>query len=73
MSTTDYKQIAFKLQDDINSLKWDQANRDLPFLKEIKKRFEDYQKSSDITQFEYAMTMLGDWIVELEKIIYEQH
>jgi hypothetical protein len=35
MDITDYKQIAFKLQSDIEHLKWEQAQKDIPFIKEI--------------------------------------
>lgn len=65
--TTDYKQLAFKLQDDIKTLNWERAQKDIPFLKEIKDRIEKYQQCKDVTQFEMAITMIDDWICELEK------
>lgn len=36
MDTTDYKQIAFKLQDDINFLKWKNADENISALVAIK-------------------------------------
>ncbi len=65
--TTDYKQLAFKLQDDIKTLNWERAQKDIPFLKEMKERIEKYQQSKDVTQIEMVFTMIDDWVAELEK------
>jgi hypothetical protein len=64
----DYKQIAFKLQDDIEMLKWEQAQKDLPFLREMRERLNKYYKNQDITQLDMVNKMIEDWITELEKI-----
>ena len=64
---TDYRQIALKLQSDIEQLKQEQANTDSSFLKEIRERLFKYSTSKDITQFEMACQMIDDWIIELEK------
>ncbi len=66
--TTDYKQLAFKLQDDIKTLNWERAQKDIPFLKEMKERIEKYQQSKDVTQIEMVFTMIDDWVAELEKL-----
>lgn len=68
MDTTDYKQIAFKLQSDIEQLKWEQAQKDIPFLKEIKARLTKYRDGKDVTQLEMVFNMLDHWIDELEEL-----
>jgi hypothetical protein len=65
----DYKQIAFKLQSDIDTLKWEEANKNCPFLKEIKARLEKYASNKDITQLEMVNNMIDHWIEEYEKIL----
>ena len=63
--TTDYKQIAFKLQDDIEQLKWGMANKDIPFLKEIRKHAVTAFDKRDIASKEMMFKMIDDWIDEL--------
>jgi hypothetical protein len=65
--TTDYKQIAFKLQSDIEHLRWENSQRDISFLKEMKKRLNAYRENKDTTQLEMVFTMIEDWIIELQK------
>jgi hypothetical protein len=65
--TTDYKQIAFKLQLDIQHLRWENSQRDISFLEEMKKRLNAYRENKDTTQLEMVFTMIEDWIIELQK------
>jgi hypothetical protein len=65
--TTDYKQIAFKLQSDIEHLRWENSQRDISFLEEMKKRLNAYRENKDTTQLEMVFTMIEDWIIELQK------
>lgn len=67
MDTTDYKQIAFKLQSDIEHLKWEQAQKDIPFLKEIKERLMKFRDKNDTTELEMVFNMIDHWIDELEE------
>jgi hypothetical protein len=66
-NTTDYKQIAFKLQSDIEHLRWENSQRDIYFLEEMKKRLNAYRENKDTTQLEMVFTMIEDWIIELQK------
>lgn len=64
----DYKQIAFKLQTDIEMKVWENAQRNIPFLKEMKQRLKNYQNKKDITQLDMVHKMIDDWIDELTKL-----
>jgi hypothetical protein len=66
--TTDYKQIAFKLQSDIDMLKWEYAQRDLRFLKEMKQHAERAFYKRDLSAKDMLYTMIDDWIRELENV-----
>jgi hypothetical protein len=66
-NTTDYKQIAFKLQSDIEHLRWESAQRDIPFLEEMKMRLLKYQNGNDVTELDFVLTMIDNWITELQK------
>ncbi|MFW5848013.1 MAG: hypothetical protein ACOCVF_03775 [bacterium] len=68
MDTTDYKQIAFKLQSDIEQLKWEQAQKDIFFLREIQKRLTKYRDKKDFIELEMVFNMVEHWIDELENI-----
>lgn len=68
MDTTDYKQIAFKLQSDIEQLRREQSQKDMPFLIEIKERLVEYRDRKDVTQLEMVFNMLDDWIDELKEL-----
>lgn len=70
--TTDYKQIAYKLQSDIEDMKWFKADEDLKFLKEIKQKLVDSREKRDPTLFDHALEMIGDWIRELEESVKEE-
>lgn len=67
MDTTDYKQVAFKLKTDIEEMKWEQAEKDIPFLKEMKQRLEKYRDREDVTELEMVFNMIDHWIDELEE------
>ena len=68
-NTTDYKQIAYKLQCDIDTLKWESANINLPFYKEMQlyalKAFEE----RDVVAREMLLKMIGDLITECDEIL----
>ncbi len=67
-NTADYRQIAFKLQDDIKQMKWEQAQRDIPFLREMKQTAIKAFDNNDAPSKEYLLKMIDDWVSELEKI-----
>ena len=60
---TDYKQIAYKLQDDIKT----SSERDLSFLKDMKSHAIKAFDLRDIVSREMLFKMIYDWIEELEK------
>jgi hypothetical protein len=62
--STDYKQIAYKLQTDIESTK----EKDCSFLKEIREKLTRAFEKRDIAAREMALKMIDDWIDELNKI-----
>lgn len=62
----DYKQITYKLQTDIEMKVWENTQKNIPFLKEMKQRLRDYQTEKDVTQLEMVYQMIDDWIAELE-------
>ena len=64
----DYKQIAYKLQTDIEMKVWENAQKNIPFLKEMKQRLQKYQNNKDATQLEMVFQMIDDWIAELEAV-----
>lgn len=64
----DYKQIAFKLQTDIEMKVWENADKNLPFLNEMKSRLQNYEQKKDVTELQLVYKMIDDWIDELEKI-----
>ncbi len=64
----DYKQIAFKLQGDIEMLRWDLAQKDLIFLKEMRDHAKKAFEKNDVTAKDMLLKMIEDWIDELEKI-----
>lgn len=66
--TTDYKQLAYKLQGDIEMRAWEDAQKNIPFLKEMKQRIEKFQNNKDVTEIEMVYNMIDDWILELERI-----
>jgi len=66
--TTDYKQLAYKLQGDIEMRSWEDAQKNIPFLKEMKQRIEKFQNNRDVTEIEMVYNMIDDWILELEMI-----
>jgi predicted DNA-binding protein len=68
MDTTDYKQIAFKLQSDIEQLKWEQAQKDITFLKEMKERLEKWRDNNDWSERDMVFDMIEHWIDELEEL-----
>ena len=68
MDTTENKKIAFKLQSDIEQLKREQSQKDMPFLIEIKERLVKYRDRKDVTQLEMVFNMLDDWIDELKEL-----
>ncbi len=63
----DYKQIAFKLQGDIDFLRWEKFDTDLKFLKEMKSHAVKAFKERDVSSQEMLMKMIDDWIGELEE------
>ncbi|MDP3561743.1 MAG: hypothetical protein Q8R83_06170 [Legionellaceae bacterium] len=66
--TTDYKQLAYKLQGDIEMRAWEDAQKNIPFLKEMKQRIEKFQNNKDVTEIEMVYNMIDHWILELERI-----
>jgi len=68
-NTTDYKQLAYKLQSDIDTLKWEAANINLPFYKEMQhyalKAFEE----RDVVAREMLLKMIEDLITECDEIL----
>ncbi len=68
MDTTDYKQLAFKLQAEIEMLKWENAQKNINFLKEMKQCAKKSIEKKDVSSTEMLYTMIDDWIHELEKI-----
>ena len=60
------KQVVFKLEGDIETARWETANRDLSFLMEIKERLGKYKSKKDITEMEMVDKMINDWIDELK-------
>lgn len=67
--TTDYKQIAFSLQEDIKFLRWENAQKDLSFLKEMKQHAEKAFEENDYVSKEMLKNMIDHWIHELEQIL----
>lgn len=68
-----YKQIAFKLQSDIDFLRWQEHDKDLAFLKEIKNNLVEFNLKKDITRYEMAIKMIDDWIDELKSLTAFKH
>lgn len=66
--TTDYKQIAFKLQGDIEMLRWENAQKDIAFLKEMKQHAKKAFDKKDVAAKEMLFTMIDDWLHELEQV-----
>lgn len=66
--TTDYKQIAFKLQSDIEMIRWENAQKDIAFLKEMKGYAEKAFYKNDVVSKEMLLQMINDWVNELENI-----
>jgi hypothetical protein len=65
--TTDYKQLAFKLQSDIEYEVWEKATNDKSFLTEIKSYIQKYEQDKDVASLEMAYKMIDDWIFELNE------
>jgi hypothetical protein len=71
INESDYKQIAFKLQSDIDNKKWEYSTlckKDIKFLKEMKAHAKKAFDQKDITSKEMLFTMIEDWIDELKKL-----
>jgi hypothetical protein len=66
--TNDYKQIAFKLQGDIEHLRWENAQRDLAFLSEMKQRAIKAFDNRDVSEHEMLIKMIDDWTHELNQV-----
>lgn len=65
---THLKQVIFKLQTDIKFVRWENAQKDIAFLKEMKGHATKAFKNRDITSREMLLKMIADWIDELEKV-----
>ena len=65
--TTDYKQLAFKLQSDIEYKIWEKSTNDKSFLTEIKSHIQKYEQDKDVTSLGMAYKMIDDWIFELNE------
>lgn len=61
------KQVAFKLQGDVETARWENAQKNIAFLKEMKGRLEKYHSKKDATEIEMVYTMIDDWVHELEQ------
>ena len=66
--TNDYRQIAFKLQGDIEFIRWENAQRDLAFLIEMKQLAIKAFDNRDISEHQMLITMIDDWTHELNKV-----
>lgn len=64
---SDCKQVVFKLENDLDFAKWENAEKDKSFLLELKNRLVVAWGNKDIAQYEMAVKMIDDWISELNQ------
>jgi len=64
-----YKQIAFKLQSDIDMQIWFEADKNIPFLKEMREKAVKGFDDGDIASIEYVLKMIDDWYKDIEMLI----
>ena len=59
-------QVIFSMKHDAEMAKWQNAQGDIYFLKEIKDKINDGREKHDSTSFDYAFKMIDDWIDEIK-------
>ena len=61
------KQLMYKSKGDEELSKWNNNQKDISFLKEIKSKFKKAFEDKDVVSKDMGFKMLEDWIHELEK------
>ncbi len=63
----DLKQVIFRLETELSHTRWDNANNDISFLKEMKQHAKKAFEKKDIGSYDMLNKMIGDWMDELIK------
>lgn len=65
----DLEQYIFSTKTDTEMEKFQQAQKDLEFLKELQGRLQKWNEKNDWTERDYAFKMVEDWIDELSVVV----
>lgn len=71
LKVADLEQVIFKIGDDTKDAAFQQAEKDLKFLKEIHEHMLKWNASNDYASRDYAFKMVEDWINELTFVTSE--